>query len=156
MASITYVRVTFLILFGLSCISAPQAQPPTTWVGMYLYQGSAGRTAGGSYIGEEIWLTVKPDGSCLLVEHGYMLNERIICRTTQKPRKLDIAYLSQSTQEDDPQEPDDRVSLYKRGETLFSLERVGQEGDLITHWKKMQAYGVKATTGRYFQQVFTK
>lgn len=149
------MTLIFLLLFcSIHYVGTTVAQPIKWWVGKYLYQGSAGTTYGGSYVGEEIWLIINKEGSCDITEQGYMLDKKIRCRTILRKESIDILFLSQVNKNDESQGGYKLISLYRQGDILFSLEKVDSEDDVITHWKKMQVYGVKEQSGYYFKPVF--
>lgn len=146
--------ITFLTLLSFSLVGTLKAKTSEDWVGEYLYQGSAGKTYGGSDVGEEIFLTIEKSGFCRLTEQGYMLDKKILCQIKQSGTKVSIVYLTQVVQDEHPQGENGPISLYRRGDILFLLERSNPEAELVTHWKKLQAYGVKEKIGSYFEKVF--
>ena len=119
----------------------------TQWLGKYWYEGSAGRTVGGSAIVEEITLEIGANGECRIVEEGYQLDNEIKCRIETNRNELNVKFDTLASSHGV------RGEKYHSGDVLFSLIRKKSGTSLLTRWSSMTPYGVKSKTGIYFRRL---
>lgn len=131
-------------LISQSCVSKEIFE----WDGEYLYQDQLGKTFGGSPIVSDMSLTIKADGSCLLVNNGYQVSEKIVCRAEPNSTGKQITFVSYDSGKI---ENEYGVQQYKVGEILFSLEH--SQDAVLTTWQSLKPDNVDKAMGRFFVKI---
>ncbi|MBU6951230.1 DUF5991 domain-containing protein [Hahella sp. HN01] len=148
-------RQRILSLFLITTAALPTFAEDTddstlivNWDGRYRYESQQGNTAGGTPIIMIHLLTVaKGETPCRLEINGYQTAENLLCAAETSGARIDINFVSHAG---GSVKNSYGVAIYKPGETLFSLERSAQDGDLITHWGALTPDGVKSQSGAFF------
>ncbi|MCJ2081238.1 DUF5991 domain-containing protein [Methylobacterium sp. J-090] len=122
-------------------LAAPE--PARSWAGTYVFEHSAGRTAGGSPIVVAYRLDLVPGRGtrdCLLRVEGFQTNETIVCKLRGDANSVSVDFHTYG---------DGRIvnaygtKRYDVGAPLFSMER---SGALVTRWQALTPDGVGAGT----------
>lgn len=123
------------------------AAAPSPWQGRYVYEESAGRTAGGSPILVTWTLTIDAKGGCRIVAQGFQTNSDLRCTAHIDHDRLRVDWLSHA---DGGQQNQYGVVTHKPGDHLFTLTRSG--GAIETRWGTLTTNIENKRPGRYFRK----
>jgi hypothetical protein len=121
----------FLIITVIFILSSQAfvSQQSFKWEGEYLYQDQLGKTVGGSPIVVDMNLSIKVDDSCLLVNNGYQVSGKIVCKAVSNSTGKQITFVSYDSGKI---EKEYGVQQYQVGEVLFGLEQ--SQDIVLTTW----------------------
>ncbi len=125
-------------------------QADENWVGTYLYEAKFGQSYSKTPIIVEYKL-VLDSMSCRLEIVGYQVDESIRCISEQENNHLAINFQSYSNGKIKNIYD---VQIYKKGATLFSIQKEGDE--LVTTWQAMFPDEKMNKSGRYFTKLNNK
>lgn len=143
-----------LLLVGCSPpASSLRAADAPDWCGTYVFDGAAGRTAGGSPIAYHYTLSVRRPGAapgCTLQLVGFQQDESLRCSSAGDPHALKVAFVSYAG---GSLTNAYGVQVYRPGDVLFTLDRARHDGQpaLRTTWHALHPDGL-AETGLFFRQ----
>ena len=119
------------------------------WTGTYAYEGSFGRTAGGTGITAlyEIRIGARPGSDCRITIDGFQTEETLLCTANDEGSTLTLRFKSH---EDGALTNRYGVAVYTPGAPLLALHRM-QDGTLETSWLVLQTLdGRTPARGRHF------
>lgn len=119
------------------------------WAGTYVYEGSFGRTAGGTGITAlyEIRIGARPGSDCRITIDGFQTEETLRCIPNEEGSTLTLRFKSH---EDGALTNRYGVAVYTPGAPLLALHRM-QDGTLETSWLALQPLDAKTPArGRHF------
>lgn len=148
MKYLSFVKFLIIAIIFLLTSQACVSQESFKWEGEYLYQDQLGKTVGGSPIVVDMNLSIKVDGSCLLVNNGYQVSEKIVCKVVSNSTGKQITFVSY---ESGKIENEYGIQQYQVGEVLFGLEQ--SQGSVLTTWQSLKPDNVKKTTDTFFVKV---
>lgn len=119
------------------------------WTGIYAYEGSFGRTAGGTGVVAlyEIRIGAKPVTDCRITIDGFQTDETLLCAAHEEAATLTLRFRSY---EDGKSVNRYGVTVYAPGAPLIALHRM-PDGTLETSWLALRTLdGGTPPRGRYF------
>jgi hypothetical protein len=151
--SVSVVALTIAIGYLVSPKTRAVAAEKEHWLGVYVYEASAGQPRGGTGMVVDYTLTIKNSTetpSAILQLEGFQTDETIYCDTAAGPGSLEVRFKNYANGETANKYG---VEVYKPGEVLLILKRL-QTGVLITDWRALELPDLKPRKpGRYFKKV---
>lgn len=148
MKFLSFVKFLMMTILFFLTSQACVSQESFKWEGEYLYQDLLGKTVGGSPIIVDMNLSIKVDGSCLLVNNGYQVSEKIVCKVISNSTGKQVIFVSYDSGKI---ENEYGVQQYQVGEVLLGLDQ--SQGKVLTTWQSLKPDNVKKTTGTFFIKV---
>ena len=123
----TFHRIFLLTILAMSICFATLSVSAQEWGGLYRYNASFSRNAGGTAMNVtyEIAIEDGPTPDAEITADGYQTGNTILCTTRIKGSSIELRFLSYPGGK---MENDFGVELYKKNDLLMTLTRVTSAG----------------------------
>lgn len=138
------MRTIIALAAVATALASTPAAAQSRWDGRYVYEESAGRTAGGTGIVVTWTLTIGP-GLCRLTAEGFQTNDSYRCGTTAQGNRLAVRWIANS---DGSLRNAYGIVRYRPNQPLFTLTRSPR--GLTTIWQGLDTNIEGKRPGRYF------